>query len=101
MSTTTNSATTSDASNGYEAVAPDFIRRCEQSSIDIETVCMWPRSLPRGGAILDLGCGSGVPTSTALSSEGFAVYGIDASASVTDRPMEPAMIVAMEPFGES
>jgi 2-polyprenyl-3-methyl-5-hydroxy-6-metoxy-1,4-benzoquinol methylase len=39
----------------------------------------WARSLPRGGAILDLGCGAGVPISEALNDEGFVVYGIDAS----------------------
>ncbi|MEZ0472306.1 class I SAM-dependent methyltransferase [Luteimonas salinilitoris] len=83
MSKATNNATAGDPSNGYEAVAPEFMRRREQSIIGIATVQMWSRFLPRGGAILDLGCGSGVPISTALNNEGFVVYGIDASASLT------------------
>lgn len=76
-------ATVGDRSNGYEAVALEFMRRREQSSIGIATVRMWSRLLPRGGAILDLGCGSGAPISTTLNDEGFVIYGIDASASLT------------------
>jgi SAM-dependent methyltransferase len=68
-----------DLSNGYEAVASEFMRRREQTSIGVAMVRTWARSLPRGGAILDLGCGTGVPISEALTNEGFAVYGIDAS----------------------
>lgn len=83
MSKAKNNATAGDPSNGYEAVAPEFMRQREQSIIGIATVQMWSRFLPRGGAILDLGCGSGVPISTALDNEGFVVYGIDASASLT------------------
>lgn len=77
-----NNSTAGDRSNGYEAVAPEFMRRRGQSTIGVETVLMWSRLLPRGGAILDLGCGSGVPISTALNNEGFVVYGIDASTSL-------------------
>lgn len=83
MSTATSSATSGDPSNGYEAVAPESMRRRDQSDIGIATVRMWSRSLQRGGAILDLGCGTGVPISTALNNEGFVVYGIDASTSLT------------------
>ena len=59
------------------------MRQRERSSIGVATVRMWARLLPRGGAILDLGCGSGEPISTALNNEGFLVYGIDASTSLT------------------
>ena len=75
-------APASDASNGYEAVASAFIRQRELSNIGVETVRKWARSLPRGGAILDLGCGSGAPIATMLADEGFVVYGVDASASL-------------------
>lgn len=103
MSTATNNAATGDPSNGYEAVAPEFIRRREQSSIGAGTVQMWARSLPLGGAILDLGCGSGVPISTALSNAGFVVYGIDASASLTAafRRRLPRAHVACEAIEDS
>jgi 2-polyprenyl-3-methyl-5-hydroxy-6-metoxy-1,4-benzoquinol methylase len=68
-----------DPSNGYEAAAPEFMRRREHSSIGVATVRTWAESLPRHGTILDLGCGSGVPLSEALHDEGFVIHGIDAS----------------------
>lgn len=36
--------------------------------------------LPPGGDVLDIGCGGGAPIATALTAQGFAVTGIDASA---------------------
>lgn len=68
-----------DKSNGYEEIAGHFMaaRNCR---IGPSTVREWSRRLPRGSAILDLGCGFGVPISQALIEEGFTVYGIDASA---------------------
>lgn len=103
MSTATNNAAAGDPSNGYEAVAQEFMRRREQSSIGAATVRMWASSLPRGGAILDLGCGSGVPISTALSDDGFMVYGIDASASLAAafRRRVPGAHVACEAIEDS
>jgi 2-polyprenyl-3-methyl-5-hydroxy-6-metoxy-1,4-benzoquinol methylase len=35
--------------------------------------------LPPGGAVLDLGCGAGVPVARALAADGFAVTGVDLS----------------------
>ncbi|HUP24745.1 MAG TPA: class I SAM-dependent methyltransferase [Thermoanaerobaculia bacterium] len=77
------------------------MRRREQSSIGAATVRMWASSLPRGGAILDLGCGSGVPISTA--NDGFMVYGIDASASLAAafRRRVPGAPVACEAIEDS
>lgn len=45
-------------------------------------VAEWSRSLPAGGTVLDLGCGTGVPISETLIGRGFGVYGVDASASM-------------------
>jgi 2-polyprenyl-3-methyl-5-hydroxy-6-metoxy-1,4-benzoquinol methylase len=72
-----------DPSNGYEAVASEFIERREQSSIGVATIRTWARSIPAGAAILDLGCGHGVPVSKTLLSDGFDIYGVDASPSLT------------------
>jgi len=72
-----------DPSNGYEAIASEYMRRREQSGIGITTVQTWARSLKPGAAILDLGCGHGLPISAALMDEGFVVYGVDASPSLT------------------
>jgi SAM-dependent methyltransferase len=83
-----------DASNGYEEHAERFIAgRGRHPGVGAETVREWSRALPRGAAILDLGCGPGVPISQALIEEGFALYGVDAS---------PTMIAAFrERFPEA
>ncbi|RSV42919.1 class I SAM-dependent methyltransferase [Sphingomonas sp. ABOLE] len=40
-------------------------------------VLHWSRQLPRGGAVLDIGCGTGVPIGTCLAAQGFTLFGID------------------------
>jgi 2-polyprenyl-3-methyl-5-hydroxy-6-metoxy-1,4-benzoquinol methylase len=40
--------------------------------------------LPREAAVLDLGCGAGIPVTCRLSDEGFAVTGVDVSARQLD-----------------
>jgi SAM-dependent methyltransferase len=68
-----------DPSNGYDAIASEFMRRRGKSSIGAGTVRRWAGALPRGATILDLGCGHGIPLAMALIEDGFNVYGIDAS----------------------
>jgi predicted TPR repeat methyltransferase len=70
----------SDLSNGWEAVAEKFI--VERSGIGPRTVQAWASSLREGAAIVDLGCGSGVPISEALIDAEFTLYGIDVSPSM-------------------
>jgi SAM-dependent methyltransferase len=72
-----------DKSNGYEPIAATFMR-ARNPRIGPATARQWSKSLPPGTAILDLGCGYGVPISQALIDEGFAVYGVDASPSLLD-----------------
>jgi 2-polyprenyl-3-methyl-5-hydroxy-6-metoxy-1,4-benzoquinol methylase len=83
VTTPTSTPTTNDPSNGFEAIAPEFMRWREQSNIGVTTIRTWARALPKGAAVLDLGCGAGAPISIALTEEGLMVYGIDASASLT------------------
>lgn len=71
-----------DRSNGYEAVATDFMSHRAGSGVGVTTVREWAKALPSGGAVLDLGCGHGVPISQALVESGFTVYGVDASPSM-------------------
>lgn len=71
-----------DASNGYEAVAGEFVSRRTRSSIGARIVREWARTLPAGAEVLDLGCGHGVPISAALVDEGATLYGVDASPSL-------------------
>lgn len=86
-----------DPSNGYEGEASGFIAG-RSSTIGVATVREWARSLPPGATILDLGCGHGAPIATALAIDGFAVYGIDASATLVAafRERLPGVPVANE-----
>jgi len=77
--TATNGADGVDPANGYEAAAPELVRRREASSFGVATVRAWATALPRVGPVLDLGCGSGAPIAEALSSEGFEICGLDSS----------------------
>jgi len=70
---------TQDPANGYETHAAQFRHWREQSSIGVATVLQWAQSLPSGAAVLDLGCGSGLPLGKALAERGFSLYGVDAS----------------------
>jgi 2-polyprenyl-3-methyl-5-hydroxy-6-metoxy-1,4-benzoquinol methylase len=72
---------TTDHSAGWDAVADKFM--AVRSEIGATLVRSWARhSLPSSTAILDIGCGSGVPIARALLSDGFPVWGIDASPSL-------------------
>lgn len=56
--------------------------RRTRSDVGVATVREWAKELPPGGAVLDLGCGHGVPISQCLADQGLIVYGIDASPSM-------------------
>jgi len=47
----------------------------------VTTVRAWARSLPKGAAVIDLGCGPGIPITEALVAEGLQVFGVDAAPS--------------------
>ncbi|WP_010543344.1 class I SAM-dependent methyltransferase [Sphingomonas elodea] len=68
---------TDDPSAGWDAVAADF--EALRSSIGVDIVQRWARDLPRGTAVIDIGCGTGWPIATALAEHGFNVFGVDAS----------------------
>jgi len=72
-----------DRSNGYERVAAGFLNG-RSAGIGAKTVRDWARTLPRGAAVLDLGCGPGVPLSAILVAEGLSVYGVDAAPSFVE-----------------
>jgi SAM-dependent methyltransferase len=73
-----------DKSNGYEQIAPIFISGRGQNHVGVgaRVVAEWSQLLPVGAAVLDLGCGPGVPISETLIKGGFDVYGVDASATM-------------------
>lgn len=86
-----------DLSNGYEAVAEEFMRA--RSSSGIALVRKWAASLPRGGSVLDVGAGSGEPLTSVLIDEGLAVSAVDASPTMVAsfRQRFPDVEVACEP----
>jgi len=94
--------TETDASNGYEEFASEFIAARDRS-IGVDVVRDWARNLPSGAAILDLGCGTGVPISQSLIEDGFRVYGVDASPTLVAEfgRRFPQMSVACEPVEAS
>jgi len=68
-----------DRSNGYEGIAAKFLAvRVGPGSgcIGAEKVRAWARQLAEGSAVLDLGCGAGVPVTEVLIDRGLAVYGV-------------------------
>lgn len=73
-----------DRSNGYEGVAPEFLARRgsgRSTGIGVDEVRSWARTLPRGAAVIDLGCGPGFPITEVLVAEGLNVFGVDAAPS--------------------
>lgn len=100
-----------DKSNGYEAISSTFIagRGRNHAGVGATTVAEWSQLLPAGAAMLDLGCGTGVPISQALIERGFHVYGVDASPSMIaafrerfpDVPLECAAVEDSAFFGRS
>ena len=70
-------ASVDDAASSWEAAAAEFV--AARSEIGSELVMQWARCLKPGSAVVDIGCGAGVPISQILIDAGFAVCGIDAS----------------------
>jgi SAM-dependent methyltransferase len=73
-----------DQSNGYEDVAVEFLARRgsgRSTGVGVNEVRKWARTLPRGAAVIDLGCGPGFPIAEVLVVEGLNVFGVDAAPS--------------------
>ena len=93
----------SDGSNGYEAIAPQYIghRGSSLTGVGVATVREWARGLPKGADVLDLGCGSGAPIGRLLADMGFNLYGVDASPTMIEAfrtrfPNRPAECATVE-----
>jgi SAM-dependent methyltransferase len=74
-----------DASNGYEGIADIFIARrgtrpAVGDAIGTATVRAWADAFPAGATVLDLGSGTGEPSTRVLREAGLTTYAIDASA---------------------
>ena len=58
--------------------------RAPSTAVGTRQVRDWARTLPRGAAVLDLGCGSGLPITKVLVGESLSVYAIDAAPSMVE-----------------
>jgi len=91
-----------DQSAGWEAVSDQFV--ANRSQVGAALVRSWAKDrLPRSAAILDIGCGSGVPIAQALVNDGFSVWGVDALPSLISafRRNLPDMPAVCEPAQNS
>jgi len=75
-----------DRSNGYEAISAEWLARrgniaARPTAIGVNEVRKWAMTLPRGGSVIDLGCGPGFPITVLLVEEGLDVFGVDAAPS--------------------
>ena len=91
-----------DRSNGYEGIAAEFVST-RSTTIGVKRVRDWAKALPRGAAVVDLGCGPGFPITEVLVAEGLRVYGIDAAPSFVQafRRNFPNIPVACEAVQDS
>jgi SAM-dependent methyltransferase len=70
-----------DESNGYERIAEAYIsgRGRAVNGIGASTARAWARTFHTGSAVLDLGCGTGIPVTKILLEAGLKAYAVDAS----------------------
>ena len=76
-----------DRSNGYEGVAVEFLARrgsARSTGVGVNSVRRWAQTLPRGAAVIDLGCGSGFPLTEVLVAEELNVFGVDGAPSFVE-----------------
>jgi SAM-dependent methyltransferase len=76
-----------DGSNGYEEIASIYIagrgtRPLTGDAIGAATVRAWAQAFPPGAAVLDLGAGSGEPSTRILREAGLTTYAVEASSSM-------------------
>ena len=76
-----------DGSNGYEGIASIYVagrgtRPLVGDAIGASTVRAWARAFPPGATVLDLGSGSGEPSTRILREAGLVTYAVDASAAM-------------------
>lgn len=61
----------------YEANASEYDKRRSRSLSEARWLARFGDALPKGGRVLDLGCGAGEPIASWLIAEGFALTGVD------------------------
>jgi cyclopropane fatty-acyl-phospholipid synthase-like methyltransferase len=67
--------------SGYDRVADRYLdTKNPEDPTTLEALERLARNLPPGGAVLDLGCGAGIPATRCLAEKRFTVTGVDFSA---------------------
>lgn len=65
---------------GYDRIAEQYLATKDpEDPVTLDALDRLARDLPPGSAVLDLGCGAGVPVTRRLVDRGFAVTGVDLS----------------------
>lgn len=94
-----------DESNGYDGIAATYIngRGRTVDGIGSSTVRSWAQHFGPGAAVLDLGCGTGIPVTKILLEAGLKAYAVDASPNMVSafRQHFPDVPVACEPVERS
>jgi 2-polyprenyl-3-methyl-5-hydroxy-6-metoxy-1,4-benzoquinol methylase len=78
--------------SGYDLMAEQYLAtKSDEDPLALEALEDLATLLPPAAAVLDLGCGAGVPVTRWLADRGFAVTGVDVSARQLDlaRPHVP------------
>lgn len=90
-----------DQSNGYEAIADDYM--AARSDIGRDIVAAWAAKIPTGGSVLDIGAASGERLTGLLVEAGLDVFAIDASPTMVAAFEErfPDVPIACEPAEDS
>jgi 2-polyprenyl-3-methyl-5-hydroxy-6-metoxy-1,4-benzoquinol methylase len=73
---------------GYDALSYRYRGDAEEPAWYATWLAQLQERVPAGGAILDLGCGCGVPLARDLAASGYAVTGVDLSAVQVERARE-------------
>lgn len=92
---------TQDTSNGWNAIAAEFIKLRSGTGTDV--IDLWIETLPSGCSVLDIGCGFGHPVTATLQRHGFDAYGIEPSEKLVEafKQRLTDIPVACEPFESS
>jgi 2-polyprenyl-3-methyl-5-hydroxy-6-metoxy-1,4-benzoquinol methylase len=64
---------------GYDALSVRYDQQCGGETKYLPWLSELRERIPAGGAVLDLGCGSGVPVARDLAAAGYRVTGVDLS----------------------
>ncbi len=68
----------------FDEIAAEYQRVHGENPFERAAVAELSRRLSQGASILDLGCGTGVPTARALTDQGHRVLGVDTSGKMLD-----------------